>query len=268
MKKIYIINGVMGVIGSPVFTHLALQSDTIVYGISRRGLHFSEYLDKDNTLPENHIVCSLGDFSESNLDTINTFIKSVPCGYEIIFLHSMGFFLTEMNQFGDIVIENDFDKDGINDDVKRLVYTVPKLFAESLAKKNTQVSFIQIGSLSDEKSLPVHHSWRNSMNLVKEEYQNITKNNSNFSATIINVSSVLTPKEFIDRPFVTTQTDADTRYWLNPSDIARYIYDNRNSFSNKYNEVRLFNPWPNFEKNHFTIESYTKRRRAEIFKID
>ena len=33
-KKIYIINGVMGVIGSPIFTYLAQQKDTIVYKIS------------------------------------------------------------------------------------------------------------------------------------------------------------------------------------------------------------------------------------------
>jgi GDP-D-mannose dehydratase len=40
MKKIVIINGVMGVIGSPIFSFFVEQGENIIYGISRKGLYF------------------------------------------------------------------------------------------------------------------------------------------------------------------------------------------------------------------------------------
>jgi len=266
IKKVYIINGAMGVIGSPVFTHLALQSDTVVYGISRRGLPFNEYLDEDNKLPEAHLVFSLGDYMEDGESIIETFVDSLPENYEIIFLHSMGCFLTEMNREGQVVIENDNDSDGINDTVKRLTYTIPRLFAEKLSQKGTRVSFLQLGSLADDQFLPVHHSWVTSMDMIKKEYKKISQFNSNFSATTINVSSVLTPKELIERPFVTLQTNADLKFWLDPADIGKYIYTNRDAFALGYTEISLFNSWPKFNNKHFHAATYIDRRKKEVFK--
>ena len=54
-KKIYIINGVTGNIGSSIFTYLVQQENTIVYGISRKGLPIADFIT-DEKLPDKHLV--------------------------------------------------------------------------------------------------------------------------------------------------------------------------------------------------------------------
>ncbi|MEX2436707.1 MAG: hypothetical protein WD471_00910 [Candidatus Paceibacterota bacterium] len=266
MKRLIIINGVMGVIGSPLFSYFAESEDNIVWGISRRGLYFDEYVSKEGgTLPQSNIVFSLGDYrTENNALTINSFMDTIP-DIPIVFIHAMGKFVTEINEMGNISIENDYDDDGINDEVKCLTYDVPLLFAKELQKRSSSVLFIQIGSLSDSHNLELHSSWVKSIGLLKEDLMRISEVNNNFKTLILNVSSVLTPKELIDRPFISIQTDADMKYWLPPTEIARFIDEYDSSQKESFFEKDLYRSWPDFSEEHFSLNTYKERRKSEFY---
>lgn len=263
-KKIYIINGVMGVIGSPIFTYLAQQKDTIIYGISRQGLPMDTFI-KNGELPESHLVVSLGDYLKDGSKNIKKLIQSLPKNYEVIFVHAMGVYLTEVDINGRYKIDNDNDGDGINDLVKKITYDVPLQFAQEFAKSGREATFTQIGSLSDEWNLQAHYSWVTSMNLLKEKLAKLSNKYENFNTCMINVSSVLTPKELIERPFATTQTNADPSFWLNPLDIGKKIHNLSDGLVADYSETALFNPWPEFKQDHFNIDNYLPRRLLELF---
>jgi hypothetical protein len=263
-KKIYIINGVMGIIGSPIFTYLAQQKDTIIYGISRQGLPMDNFI-KGDKLPKSHLVFSLGDYLQDGSINIHKLVNALPEDYEIVFVHAMGVYLTELNNEGELLIKNDEDNDGINDLVKKITYDVPLQFAKEFAQGGRKTIFTQIGSLSDEWNLKAHYSWVTSMNMLKGKLAKISNKYENFNTCIINVSSVVTPKELIERPFVTTQTNADLGYWLNPLDIGKEVHNLTDRLFADYSEVQLFNPWPEFKVGHFTESVYNKRRILELF---
>jgi hypothetical protein len=264
-KKIYIINGVTGNIGSSVFTYLVQQDNTIVYGISRKGLPVANFIT-DEKLPDKHLVFSLGDY-ENERKGISELINYLPYAEEIIFLHLMGVFVTEINRKGDYEVSFDNDNDGINDKVKLITEDIPTLFATKLAETNKKVIFLQLGSLSDKHMLKIHNSWVQSISNLKERLKEIGKKYPNFKSLTMNVSSVLTPKELIERPFVTIQTNADPKYWLDPSKIGEFIY-NINHNIPSYSEESIFKKWPNFDANHFQEGNYIERRRHELFKED
>ena len=265
MKKIIIINGVMGVIGSPLFSYFAESEDNIVWGISRKGLYFEDYLDEEGKLPQSNIVFSLADYQrDNNALLINTFVESIP-DLPIVFIHTMGKFVTEIDKQGNSRVENDNDGDGINDEVKRLTYDVPLAFSRELAKRKSSVLFVQIGSLSDKHNLVLHSSWVKSIKLLKKELVGISERHENFKTLILNVSSVLTPKELIDRPFISTQTDAEMKYWLPPIEIAKFIGQYSQSEEVPFFEKDLYRSWPNFSREHFSVESYKERRKSEFY---
>ena len=263
-KKIYIINGVMGVIGSPIFTYLSQQKDTIVYGISRQGLPVQVFI-KNKKLPPAHLVFSLGDYLIDGIENIHKLVGALPENHEIIFVHAMGVYLTEVNKDGNYQIDNDNDGDGINDLVKKMTHDIPLQFAQVFADSQRRVTFTQIGSLSDQWNLQAHHSWVTSMNFLKEQLAKISNKYQYFNTCIINVSSVLTPKELIERPFATTQTNADPSFWLNPLDIGRKIHNLSRDLFADYSEISLFNTWPKFTGDHFSTKSYLPRRMLELF---
>ncbi|MFZ2205626.1 MAG: hypothetical protein WAV23_03470 [Minisyncoccia bacterium] len=264
-KKIIIINGVMGVIGSPIFSYFAEQGENFIYGISRRGFYFEEYVDSSGELPQKDIVFSLADYKKENYEIdIDSFIDALP-DLPIVFIHTMGEYVTEMTRDGKLQVENDNDGDGINDNVKRLTYEVPIIFAKKLGKRKSPTTFIQIGSLSDKYKIDIHGSWVKSMDLLKNDLKKISDNNKNFNALILNVSSVLTPKELTDRPYVSLKTNADMRYWLPPTEIAKFIDEYTKSIKTGLHEEELYKKWPNISPDHFSLSKYKERRGKEIY---
>lgn len=265
-KKIIIINGVMGVIGSPIFSYFAEQGEHIIYGISRRGLYFEEYVDTiSGKLPQKNLVFSLADYKKENYEMdIDSFIDSLP-DLPIVFIHTMGEYVTEMSRNGELKIENDTDNDGINDGVKRLTYDVSVSFCKKLSQSESHVTFIQIGSLSDKYKIDIHGSWVKSMDLLKNDLKKICIKYPTFNALILNVSSVLTPKELTDRPFVSLKTNADMRYWLPPAEIAKFIDEYSQVEKTGFYEEELYKKWPNISPDHFSLEPYKMRRGKEIY---
>jgi hypothetical protein len=265
MKKIVIINGVMGVIGSPIFSFFVEQGENIIYGISRKGLYFDEYVNEQGRLPETNLVFALTDYKSENYEIdIDNFVDALP-ELPIVFIHTMGEYVTEMSRDGKLQIINDNDGDGINDSVKRLTYDIPQSFSKRLAKRKEPVTFVQIGSLSDKYRIDIHSSWVKSMDLLKTDLQKTCEENNHFHALVLNVSSVLTPRELVDRPFVSLKTNADMRYWLPPVEIAYFINEYIQSPDMGVVEKELYKKWPNISPDHFTLASYRERRGKELY---
>lgn len=266
MKNIIIINGAMGLIGSSIFSYFVEKGENIVWGISRKGLYFEKFLDSEGKIHQKNLVFSLVDYQNRNYEIdIENFIDTLP-DLPIIFIHTMGQFMTEISNEGKVIISDDIDGDGINDNIKLLTYEVPISFAKRLATRNNMITFIQLGSLSDKYNLSIHNSWLRSINLLKDDLKNICKDFTNFNSMILNVSSVLIPKEFIDRPFVSIQTDADMRYWLSTTDIAHFIDNYIKSPKFGFIEEELYKNWPSITPNHFHLDSYRIRRVKELYR--
>ena len=247
------------------FSHFVESTNHAVWGISRKGKYFEEFYDEDNKLPLKNLVFSLGDyFSDKTELSINEFVKSIDCS-SVTFIHTMGKFVTEIDENGELLVEDDHDGDGINDDVKRLSYHIPSWFLDAFAKQKKTLNFIQIGSLADKHSMELHGSWVKSLELLKEGLNKTTKEFDFINALILNVSSVLTPKELIERPYASVQTNADLQYWLPPIEIARFIADYISQPIQGFVEKDLFKIWPNFSKKHFGAEDYKERRKKELF---
>lgn len=265
-KTIVFINGVMGVIGSAIFSYFAELGEHVIYGTSRKGFYFDEYVDPiDGKLPLTNLVFSLADYrSEHYQIDIENLVDAVP-DLPVIFIHSMGEYATELSRDGKIVIQNDHDGDGINDNVKCLSYEVPMAFCKKLAETKPRVTFVQIGSLSDKHKIDIHYSWVKSMDLLKNDLQELCEKHSTLDALVLNVSSLLTPKELIDRPFVSLKTNADMSYWLPPIEIAKYIDEYSQAPRQGFREEELYKKWPNISPDHFSIESYKMRRGKELY---
>jgi len=265
-RAIVFINGVMGIIGSSIFSYFAELGEHVIYGTSRKGFYFDEYIDPiDGKLPQTNLVFSLADYkSEHYQIDIENLVDALP-DLPVIFIHSMGEYATEMSRDGKIIIENDNDGDGINDNVKCLSYDVPIAFCKKLCEAKSRVVFIQIGSLSDKYRIDIHGSWVKSMDLLKDDLRALSEKHSNLDALILNVSSLLTPKELIDRPFVSLKTNADMSYWLPPIEIAKFIDEYAQELHPGFREEELFKKWPNISPDHFSLESYKVRRGRELY---
>ena len=263
-KKLVIINGVTGTIGSTIFSHLVEATNYTVWGISRKGQYFEEFIDSEtNKLPLKNLVFSLGDYgSEKSQLSVNEFVSSIEVS-SITFIHVMGKFITEIDKDGQKVVSDDHDGDGINDGVKRLSYDVPSWFIQAFLHHERTFNFVQIGSLSDKHNIEIHGSWVKSIALLKEYLAKIER--SKMNSLILNISSVLTPKELIERPFVSMQTNAEIQYWLPPIEIARYIVKYINEPNEGFFEKDLYRVWPKFSGEHFASEEYTDRRKKELF---
>lgn len=144
-KKLIIINGVTGFIGSNIFTYFIEKDDFIIFGISRKGKYVDTYIDENTgKLPPKHLVFSLTDYYRDGYEAdIKLFLDILPNEIEeVVFINSMGEYKTEMDIDGNIIIEDDNDQDGINDVTKRMTHDVPMSFVNNFCKiKNKKFLF-------------------------------------------------------------------------------------------------------------------------------
>lgn len=264
-KKLILISGITGAIGTACLSALVKNKDVVIYGISRQATHFKKYLEKNGKLPTSHLICNIGDIV-NDVDCKN-FINSIDFSkyQEIIYIHSVGFYPFEIDKKGNLFIDNDLDKDGINDKTFNLSYRSYFNIINNISSKNKQVRSIILGSISDKHKPEVHQSWWKSLDKIKKEMLNISSKNSNLSFYVLNISSVICPHEMITRPFVFQRTDANPKYWLSPEDVAKKIKSLIfNKKIKKYWEGDLFHKSNYFIKNYYKNNLFTKRKAKEI----
>jgi NADP-dependent 3-hydroxy acid dehydrogenase YdfG len=263
-KELIIISGCTGSIGEAFFIHYLLnEEDCLIYGISRKGIQL-KYL-KD--LPQYNSIINFDITSKSR---INNFVNKIPRGtYKTItYIHLLGEFKTEIDaKHLKYKIENDHDKDGIDDDVNKLVYTTFSLMVESLShlcKKNkTRLNIIQTGSLTDKYELECFHSWWKAKKKTLAFITPLVENNKFLNHYLLNVSTILSTKEFIDRPHVFV-TEANPKFWLPPEKLAseatKLVKSKRGLI-----EKDIFIANPSFSHNYFNEKETYERRVRELF---
>lgn len=272
MKKLVIINGVTGAIGSACLAHFASQSDTIVYGISRKAKDFTEFL-KNEKLPVATLVCSIT--SESYPARMATyFSKAINADEfsEIIYIHGLGVYPFEIDREGNHLVQHDNDCDGIDDRCLLLTHHMFSSFCKSIpfnTRKSTH-SFI-FGGIADVHEPIAHRSWWFTMKKLKETITGFFKSGNKEilslnKVSLINISSVLCPNELIARPFVFSETDNDPAFWLHPEEVAQFvnvIHKTKQDVS--FKEYELFKKKPKFDPNYYQDEKFTPRKITELF---
>ncbi len=269
MKKLVIIHGVTGAIGSACLAHFASQKDTIVYGISRKAKDFTEFC-VDGKLPITTLICSISSETyASRMAHYFTEAISSEMFSEIYYIHAVGLYPFEIDKKGNRFVEHDNDADGIND---RCQYLTKDLFSKfclllsSRAKKPVR-SFL-FGSIADKYEPFAHMSWWKTMKELKEIITYGQNKNGKFgTVSIVNISSVLCPHELIIRPFVFTATDANPEYWLSPNDVTLFISSLiEKGQKQKFQEYELFKKLPDFDKEYYEDKFFTPRKIAELYK--
>ena len=210
-KKLVIISGVTGAIGSLFLAEFAQEENTIVYGISRKAPSISDFL-RNGHLPHASLICSIGDSLVDGYAQLagNINFEGID---EVVYVHALGLYPFEINHTGDYVVENDHDNDGINDAVIELTYKAfVSAFSEIRKKYKGQLKCVIFGGLADVHKPLVHQSWWRTFERTKAFMQE--KADEKTLLMVANISSVLCPHELITRPFVFIETDANPAYWL------------------------------------------------------
>lgn len=271
-KKLVIIHGVTGAIGSACFSLFTVQSNTIVYGISRKGTDFKEFCI-DGKLPIATLICSIS--SETMHQRMATFFaKAIQADAfeEICYIHALGVYPFELDKNGDRIVHCDNNGDGIDDRCAALTRSMFYCFYANLGHelKKTVRSFI-FGGLADKHEPRAHMSWWKTMKKLKESTIDILEK-SDLPAdrlpkiSLVNISSVLCPNEVINRPFVFSATDADPIYWLQPLEVASFLDTlMKIEQTEKFKEYELFKNKPGFDSEYYTDEKFTPRKVAEIY---
>ena len=263
MKRIVIISGVTGAIGSVLLSEYAQSNDNVIYGISRKALPIEKFLI-GGKLPQNTLICSLKSatdfeelFSSMNYSNID----------EIIYIHALGLYPFEVNKFGEVVVENDYDNDGVNDETTKLSLTSFTNALTSLTKYwNGKTKYAIFGGLADVHEPSVHQSWWKTMKKVKLFAKEFVLKNPTTSITVFNISSVLCPHEIITRPFVFIHTDADQTKWLHPYELAQFVVSKINETDVGFKEFDKYRIKPDFNsKNYYDDSEFTPRKVDEIF---
>lgn len=261
-KKIVIISGITGAIGSALFAEYGQDQNTVIYGISRKALPFESFL-KEGKLPLKTLICSIG-----SLNDYSELFKHINYDIgEIIYVHSLGLYPFEVNREGAITIENDSDKDGVNDDVTKLTFNAFVSATQNLQKYWKGISkCILFGGIADKYRPSVHQSWWKTIERVKEYMKIETRNNPNLSMSVFNISSVLCPHEVITRPFVFTDTDAEQAYWLHPYDLTRFVARETEKVKPGFREFERYNIKPGFSSDtYYEDQHFTPRKVKELY---
>lgn len=262
-KKLIIISGVTGAIGSALLSEYAQGENNVIYGISRKALSIDSFLEFGK-LPQKTLICSI-----DYVDDYSQLFRHIDFDgiSEVIYIHAFGLYPFEVNKQGKIVIENDLDGDGINDEVKKLTYSSFVSATENLLefwKGKTECCIF--AGIADKYEPAVHQSWWRTIKEVKKYMIKKVKLKDDLSMFVFNISSLICPHELITRPFVFIETDADQTYWLQPHELSKFVISSIENATSGFSEVEKFRIKPNFLPNdYYSDTKFTPRKTGELF---
>jgi hypothetical protein len=280
MKKLVIIHGVTGAIGSACLATFASQKDTVVYGISRKAKDFREFC-VNGKLPIATLICSIS--SETYPSRMATFFAQAidsEAFSEVYYIHALGVHPFEIDSQGNRTVSFDNDADGIDDRCKELASLFISFHSSLPHNLKKHVRSFLFGSIADKYEPFAHMSWWKTMNWLKNHLSDIAKSVSKngswkakynrfpFAVSLINISSVLCPNELITRPYVLCATDSNPEYWLLPTDVSIFIDKLiKKGQTQKFKEYSLFKKLPNFDEGYYADENFTPRKVKELFNV-
>ena len=255
-KNLILISGATGSIGSSFFEQFILKSNYHAVGLSRSGL-------KTDTIPNYHSIVNFDFEDKKSYEKISKLIKTNNYK-KIVYIHTVGKFQTEIMK--DKKSFSVPEKGKYDSEVVKLTFDYTSKMVNFLLAKatKTEVVAINIGSLSDEFEIPVFQSWRFAQTKLIEFLKDKTKENKNFSALTVRVSTILGAKEIIDRPYLFS-TNTDPQFWLPKTELVSYV-KRRIKYSFKGSRIEnLFRSYPKFDKGHWSAEKTFSRRVQELF---
>jgi hypothetical protein len=264
MKTLVIINGVTGAIGTACLARFSREPDVTIYGLSRKAELFSVF-KKDEYLPDNSLICSIGDIANKN--NCESFVKSInQILYDkIVYIHAVGVYPFEIDASGNIKVSHDTDGDGVDDRVVELSYNAFFAMTDTLRDMAKSINALIFGGIADKHHPVVHKSWWTVMEKIKENMNKIILNDNSINFFVLNISSVICPHEILTRPFVFQHTNANPRFWLMPHEVAEEVamltfFDSHKGFI----EQDLFHNADYYQDDYFTGKKFTDRKKAEL----
>lgn len=265
MKKLVIIHGVTGAIGSACMAEFASKKDFVVYGISRKAVDHGKFCEK-GILPVKTIIFSLNETSPTKMANDLSVSIDVSKFSHVYYIHAVGVYPFELNDKGEHIVSHDYDKDGIDDRCQELTNKLFLSFWLELSRKHgKRFTGLLFGGLADKHRPVVHSSWWKTIKKTVGQVKFQQKRGYLGNFVLLNISSVLCPNEIISRPFVFTKTDSDPAFWLLPWEVSSFV---SKIFSNKlksYQQHNLFKKNPNFVSNYYEDKKFTPRKRKELF---
>lgn len=263
MKRIVIISGVTGAIGSSLLSEYAQSNENIIYGISRKAVPLERFLF-EGKLPQRTLICEV-----KVPDRYDQFFNSINFSNinEVVYVHAMGLYPFEVNQQGEVIIDNDTDGDGINDETWKLTHEAFTTATTNLLKYwNGKTKTVIFGGIADVYEPAVHQSWWKTIKKVKEYMKEKVAVYSQLSMLIFNISSVVCPHEIITRPYVFIHTDADQTKWLHPYELAQFVVSKTNEVSGGFHELDKFRVKENFNPDeYYKDDNFTPRKVEELY---
>ena len=265
MKKLIIIAGITGSIGQELARKHISEKDTLVYGISRKGVS----MDLFEELPTHHAILNVDMNSEQSMQT---FLEKIPnTKYtELTYYHLLGEFKTEINNELNVIVENDLDKDGIDDTVHKLVSVAYNIMTTGLINKtktsDCNLNIISFGSLADRYEIPCFHSFRKSREQVIEfsKKQHLAHQNVNFY--LFNTSTLFAVDEILERPFI-FGTNVNPDFWITPVELVNKTLEYTKN-EKGFIERDIFLKNPDFSTDYWDPNVTYKRRVKELYNIN
>jgi hypothetical protein len=264
MKTLVIINGVTGAIGTASLARFSREYGVVIYGLSRKAELVSSFA-KEGKLPDNSLICSVGDISDKN--DCAKFVTAINGSlYEkIVYIHAVGVYPFEIDEHGNIRVSNDDDNDGIDDRVMELSYTAFFAMTEALSEIGKPVNALIFGGIADKHQPAVHKSWWTVMERVKNSMKEKVQKDAKTNFFVLNISSVICPHEILTRPYVFQNTNANPRFWLMPHEVAEEVAMLALADSHKgFTEQDLFHNADYYQEDYFTEKKFTDRKKAEL----
>lgn len=256
-KKLILITGATGSIGSCFFEQFILENDCHVVGLSRSGL-------KTLKIPSHHSIVYFDFEDKKSYEKIGKLLENGNYK-KIFYIHAVGKFQTEI-----IESENGFSepkKGKYNDQVVKLTleYTSRMVdFLVAKASKGIEITAINIGSLSDEFDIPVFQSWRYGQTQLLNFFDKKTKEFKNLSALTVRVSTILGANELLDRPYL-FNTNTDPNFWLPKTELVAFVKRRIKYFFNGSKIENLFRRYPQFDNGHWNGKKTFARRVLEQY---
>jgi hypothetical protein len=262
VKRLIIINGVTGALGSACLALCSRNPENTIYGWSRKGLPYMDFL-VSGIMPDVTLICSVGKEDLKGyhmlLDRINFSLYE-----KVIYIHALGVYPFEISPEGTITVTDDHDKDGINDLVTKLSHDFFLSVLNKLIKKSARVQALIFGGLVDKHEPLVHQSWWKTMKKIKARCIEVVSKNKKVSVMVLNISSVICPNELITRPFVFRDTDAKSCFWLMPHEVAEEVDRLTTGDSQGFYECELFHPSGYYRPGYYADENFTVRKKREL----
>lgn len=248
--------------GQELLRKYLLQEDTLVYGISRRGIPIAEL----SSLPDHHLITHVDLCDDVS---IHEFVSKIPVNTykEITYFHLVGEFKTEITPSLEVKLQNDVDGDGIDDGVYRLVAGAYQTMVSSLVevsnRSKCELNVVSFGSLADSHDIDCFDSFRKSRAIVRAYSEDLANRYAHINFYLFNTSTILAADEMLERPFIFA-TEVNPLYWITPTALIQKTIEYMNSEKGLvFKDIYL--PHPNFSSTYFDNEPTYKRRVRELY---